>query len=200
MTGSRPTRSRASSAAEKRLFETLYREHLSRVSAYLLARTDRHSAEEALGRTFEIAWRRLQDLPPDPLPWLLGVARRVLAEQRRATGRQNALIQRLYESAALQADDHSDRLAQRGVLLAAIGKLTPAQQETLTLVAWDGLSERQAAAAMGCSRGAVALRLHRARRQLRGALERSSDGENLSDPPSESDSRPAIHATARETP
>jgi RNA polymerase sigma-70 factor (ECF subfamily) len=34
---------------------------------------------------------------------------------------------------------------------------------------WDGLSQREAAAALGCSRGAVALRLHRARARLRAA-------------------------------
>ena len=56
----------------------------------------------------------------------------------------------------------------------AVADLPPLQQEALLLISWDGLSEREAAAALGCSRGAIALRLHRARRVLRVALSRSS--------------------------
>jgi DNA-directed RNA polymerase specialized sigma24 family protein len=73
-------------------FERLYREHFDRVAAYLLSRADRALTEDALARTFEIAWRRIADFPDEPLPWLLGVARRVLAEQRRGQGRQSALV------------------------------------------------------------------------------------------------------------
>jgi RNA polymerase sigma-70 factor, ECF subfamily len=38
-------------------------------------------------------------------------------------------------------------------------------------VAWEELSYDEAANVMGCSRGAFALRLHRARRQIAFALE-----------------------------
>ena len=78
--------------SDEQRFERLYEQHFNRVASYLLARTDRDSAAEALARTFEIAWRRLPDVPAEPLGWLLGVARRVLAEQRRAQGRRDALI------------------------------------------------------------------------------------------------------------
>lgn len=44
---------------------------------------------------FLIAWRRLDELPPDPLPWLLGTARRVLANRRRGEQRAHALRDRL---------------------------------------------------------------------------------------------------------
>jgi RNA polymerase sigma-70 factor, ECF subfamily len=160
-------------------FEGLYEQHFERVAAYLLARTDRDSAAEAVARTFEIAWRRLPDVPAEPLPWLLGVARRVLAQQRRAQCRQNALIERIVETATETSDDHAEALAARELVLAAIGDLTPFQQEALLLIAWDGLSEREAAAALGCSRGALALRLHRARKQLRAALKRAAPKANL---------------------
>jgi RNA polymerase sigma-70 factor (ECF subfamily) len=40
------------------------------------------------------------------------------------------------------------------------------------LIAWEGLSEKQASAALGCSRGAFALRVHRARKAFRRELER----------------------------
>jgi RNA polymerase sigma-70 factor, ECF subfamily len=172
-------RSLGRSGSDEQRFERLYEQHFERVAAYLLARTDRDSAAEALARTFEIAWRRLPDVPVESLPWLLGVARRVLAERRRAQGRRDALIERIAETAIEASGDHAEALAVRELVLAALEDLTPSQQEAFLLIAWDGLSEREAAAVLGCSRGAVALRLHRARKQLRAALERAAPESHL---------------------
>jgi RNA polymerase sigma-70 factor (ECF subfamily) len=186
--------------SDEQRFERLYEQHFNRVASYLLARTSRDSAAEAVARTFEIAWRRLQDVPAEPLGWLLGVARRVLAEQRRAQSRQDALITRIAQTGTEATHDHAEALGARELVIAAIGDLTPFQQEALVLIAWDGLSEREAAAVLGCSRGALALRLHRARKQLRGALGRaappkanlSSDGSGGNVP------RRAVHTSTKE--
>jgi RNA polymerase sigma-70 factor (ECF subfamily) len=40
----------------------------------------------------------------------------------------------------------------------------------LLLIAWDGLSAEQAATVLGCSRRALSMRLHRARKRLSAAL------------------------------
>ncbi len=117
-----------------------------------------------------MAWRRIAEIPEEPLPWLLGVARKVLADLRRAQGRQNALVMRLGATIAESSDDHAETLNGRERTLAALGRLSDFQQEVLLLIAWDGLSQREAAAALGCSRGAVALRLHRARARLATAF------------------------------
>ena len=74
---------------------SLYEQCSPRVLAYALRRTSREQAEEVLAETFIVAWRRLNEIPDDPIPWLLAVARRVLANQRRATSRREALDQRL---------------------------------------------------------------------------------------------------------
>jgi RNA polymerase sigma factor (sigma-70 family) len=177
--------------SDEQRFERLYQQHFTGVAAYLLARTDRDSAAAALARTFEIAWRRVADVPAEPLPWLLGVARRVLCEQRRAQGRRGALIERIAETAAEASNDHAEALAARELVVDAIGDLAPLQQEALLLTAWDGLSEREAATMLGCSRGALALRLHRARKHLRAALEQGSPKANVADDPS-SDTAPRI--------
>jgi RNA polymerase sigma-70 factor (ECF subfamily) len=161
---------------DERRFERLYREHFDRVAAYLLSRADRAVAEDALARTFEIAWRRIADLPDEPLPWLLGVARRVLAELRRAQGRRDALIERIAASVEGAEEDHAETLVGRRRVLAALARLTDSQREVLLLIVWEGLSQREAAAVLACSRGAVALRLHRARTRMRAALaEAASD-------------------------
>jgi RNA polymerase sigma-70 factor (ECF subfamily) len=159
-------------------FERLYREHFDRVAAYLLSRAERGLAEDALARTFEVAWRRMVDVPDEPLPWLLGVARRVLADMRRGQGRQGALIERIAATIGEADDGHAETLITRQRVLAALDRLTDSQREVLLLIVWDGLSQREAAAVLGCSRGAVALRLHRARARLRSALtEVASEGE-----------------------
>jgi RNA polymerase sigma-70 factor, ECF subfamily len=155
---------------ERQRFERLYREQFGRVAAYLLARAERDLASEAISKTFEITWRRISDVPQEPLPWLLGVARKVLADLRRTQGRQDALVERIAASGPDSTGDHADALIGREGVLAALGRLTDLQQEVLLLIAWDGLTQREAATALGCSRGAVALRVHRARRRLEQAM------------------------------
>lgn len=186
--------------SDEQRFERLYEQYFNRVASYLLARTSRDSAAEAVARTFEIAWRRLPDVPAEPAGWLLGVARRVLAEQRRAQSRQDALITRIAQTATESSRDHAEAFESRELVIAAIGDLTPSQQEALVLIAWDGLSEREAAAVLGCSRGALALRLHRARKQLRGALKSEWPPEsNLpGDGSGEGVPRRAVHTSTKE--
>jgi RNA polymerase sigma-70 factor (ECF subfamily) len=59
-----------------------------------LIRPTRDERFEGLAETFLVAWRRLDDVPDDPLPWLYRVARRVLANQRRSAGSPNAAARR----------------------------------------------------------------------------------------------------------
>jgi RNA polymerase sigma factor (sigma-70 family) len=182
-------------SAEQR-FEAVYRAHFNRVGAYLLTRADHDDAVEALSRTFEIAWRRFDDVPADPLPWLLGVARRVLSEHRRGRRRRGALAGRLASVTAASAPDHAELYPDREAFLAALADLSKDQREALLLLNWDGLTHRQTAAVLGCSRGALALKLHRARKKLHGRL-----GSTLADPPhshSGTTGRPSVHPATKE--
>jgi hypothetical protein len=94
---------RASVARER--FEQVFEEHFRVVSAYALRRASQADAEEVVAETFLVAWRRLDEVPRDAMPWLLGVARRVLANQRRAAGRREALRARI----AGEQDGDSER-------------------------------------------------------------------------------------------
>ena len=165
----RPARVRADSEAA---FEQLYAKSFDRVAAYLVARADRELAADALARTFEIAWRRLADVPDDPVPWLIGVARNVLSELWRARGRREGLLDRISSATSQFAIvDSADAVVDRETALAALAQLNRTEQETLLLVAWDGLSARQAAAVVGCTENAFAVRLSRARARLVAAIE-----------------------------
>src|ERR1700748_2641964 len=76
-------------------FEALYLAYAGRVRAFARRRTTAYDADDVVAEVFLAAWRRLDDVPPAPLPWLLGVARGVLANRRRAMARGGALRERL---------------------------------------------------------------------------------------------------------
>ena len=148
---------------EERAFERMYAQHAPAIASYALRRT-RHQqdAEEVVAETFLIAWRRSDELRGDPLPWLYGVARRVLASQARKAGRAPV---------ELQGDVASteDTSLERAELMAAVLRLPELERDALLLTVWEGLDQRTCAQALGCSRVAVALRLRRARIRLRAS-------------------------------
>ena len=148
-------------------FEQLFDEHVGAVSAYVLRRTNAADVDDAVAETFLVAWRRLDELPANAKPWLFGVARRILANQRRAAGRRTALVDRL------GGERRTGAVATNGdpPVLAALARLGPSDREILMLTAWDGLAPEEAARVLGCSRSAAKVRLYRARRRLRTALE-----------------------------
>jgi RNA polymerase sigma-70 factor (ECF subfamily) len=156
-------------------FELLYERWAPSVKAYLLRRCDATAAEDLLAEVFVVCWRRLDELPADPLPWLLGVARRVLGSHRRAEGRRAGLARRLAENAApaIVAQVSGDR--QLGL---ALERLSESDRELLLLIAWDGLAPAQAAAALGVKPSTLRVRLLRARRRLRDALSEQADVES----------------------
>ena len=80
-----------------------------------------------------------------------------------------------------EAPDHAEATVDRLIALDALRSLRSLDREALLLIAWDGLTEKQAAQALRCSRGAFALRLYRARGRLRELIQqRTADEEPLS--------------------
>ena len=147
----------------------MWREYASAVAAYALRRTSPEAVEDAVAETFLVAWRRLDEVPPEPLPWLYGVARRTLANQRRARARRASLTTRLELELPALAPQSGD-----GRVVEALGALSPRDRELLMLVAWEGLTPAEAAVALGTSAVACRVRLHRARRRLAAILSRAA--------------------------
>ena len=152
-------------------FEALYGAHAGEVRTYLRRRgADAVAADDLVSDVFLVAWRRLEDVPADPLPWLLGVARRVLANNRRGDARRTALRSRLTGERLASEQDHASAPQHESPVMHALQSLSERDREVLLLVAWDGLERGRAAAALGIGAGAFAMRLHRARRRLERAL------------------------------
>ena len=151
------------------------REHSSRVLAYAVHRGASFSeAEDVVAEVFLVCWRRLDDIPSLALPWLLGVARKVLANQRRSRNRQRA-VQECIARSIVAPDGGGAAPASGGDFgdggLEALARLSEPDQEALLLVAWDGLTNKEAARVVGCTQSAFGLRIFRARTRLMKHLE-----------------------------
>ena len=145
--------------------ERLFLEHAGAVRAYARRRADPAVADDVLSEVFVVAWRRLDDVPENALPWLLGCARNVLAHHWRRSRRDRALLDRIGGAGVAGGVGGGDR-----VLAGALARLDPRDREVLLLIAWEGLTPGEAARVLGCSRNALAVRLHRARKRLAVAL------------------------------
>lgn len=151
-------------------FEVLYRAHGGAVRSYVRRRADTQTADDVAAEVFVIAWRRLDAVPDDGLPWLLGVARRVLANRRRGQVREGALRDRLIAVQATGAAAEPIRSEADHRIIRALASLSERDREALLLVGWEGLTPAQAARVLGVSANTFAARSYRARRRFRRAL------------------------------
>jgi RNA polymerase sigma-70 factor (ECF subfamily) len=152
--------------------EQLFRRHHQAVSNYARRRVGAGLADDVVAETFLVAWRRLDDVPVDALPWLLGVARRTLSTQQRSARRQTALAEKLAADIRAPIIDTSTLSELDTAVVEALVRLRPRDREAITLIAWDDLTPAQAAVALGQSRAAFRVRLHRAKLRLRKELAR----------------------------
>ena len=152
-------------------FDRLWTDHRRHVLAYCHRRADRAVADDLCAEVFVVVWRRLDEVPEPPrtLPYLYGVAGRVLSNQRRSSRRRIRLDQRLrvvqptLPGVAELSDD--DR-----IVAAAVRGLRPIDREIVMLHAWEDLPHEHIAEIVGLTRAAVDQRLHRAYRRLEGVL------------------------------
>jgi RNA polymerase sigma-70 factor, ECF subfamily len=158
-------------AREARLRE-LFEAHSVRVLAYAYRHVGASAAQDVVSDVFLVAWRRIDEVPVDALPWLLVVARNTIGNGRRTFVRQQRLTDQLANlERSSTASSGADEIAlDRRAMLVALADLSPVEREALLLTGWDGLSVDQAAQVAGCSRRAFELRLHRARNRLRRVL------------------------------
>ena len=142
-------------------FRTVFA-HLGAVTAYARRRGS-IDADAIAAEVMTVAWRRLADVPRnDPRPWLYATARNLVLAERRRTRRAVAEA----EPARWMPDLGLDPALER-----ALRSLSPTDREALLLVAWEDLTPTQAAKALGVNPTAFRVRLLRARRRFRAALE-----------------------------
>jgi RNA polymerase sigma-70 factor (ECF subfamily) len=168
------------STGDSDAFGEVFDRHATAVYNHLFRRTANWAeAEDLTSAVFLLAWRKHRDVVIDrasSLPWLLGVANRVLLNARRAERRYRSALSRLDREAATTAD-HADGVAtavdderRMAELRAAVDRLPHHERDVIELCVWSGLDHQAAAVALGVPVGTVKSRLHRARRRLGAAF------------------------------
>lgn len=153
---------------------SLYETHADRILLYCLRHLARATAEDAVADVFLTAWRRLDDVPEEPAAWLYATARNVIRNRYRAQATGIATAERVARLQDLTADSAEVTAGRRADLATALGALTDDEREALLLTVWDGLSGAEAASVLGCTPGALRVRLHRARQRMAAALHETS--------------------------
>ena len=148
----------------------LYEQFAGHVLAYARRHASRDDAEDVVAETFHVAWRRRDVVPEEPLPWLIGVAHNVLRSQWRAARRTTPAdtLERLVDVAG---DSVEVGMLRRRELVELLATLPAQEREALLLVAWDDLTAEQAGLVLGCSAGAIRVRIHRARKRIQAVKE-----------------------------
>jgi len=165
-------------------FRWLFDRHAQAVFAFCARRTaDLNLAEDLTSTVFLEAWRNRHRTglasSPNPLPWLLGVANNVVRNDIRSRTRFRAALKRLPpppkddnwdDPVATKAD------AERALQDArrALGGLSKAERDVVTLVLWSGLTYDETAQALRIPVGTVRSRLSRARAKLHSSLPNST--------------------------
>jgi RNA polymerase sigma-70 factor, ECF subfamily len=168
-------------ASDPDAFEDFYREHLEAVQRFVARRVDDpYLAADLTADVFLAAIDSAHAYRPgrvEPIAWLYGIARNVVAGERRRSGREQRATRRLPASAELIEADDLARLHERidaeaasRRLYAAMDRLSEGERAVLELVVLEGLSASEAAKALGIRPVAARVRLHRARGRLRQEL------------------------------
>ena len=146
-------------------FSLLYERCYGAVYAYAARRVGAGVASEIAAETFLIAWRRLDVVPEEPLPWLYRVARNVVLRYHVTVARQDSDCGR-----RLRMSRWRRRTVRPTAAMCACGRrgsnCVNGDREVLALIAWEELSVAQAARVLGCAAPVFSVRLHRARRRL----------------------------------
>jgi RNA polymerase sigma-70 factor, ECF subfamily len=157
-------------------FERFYREHVDAVQRFVARRVDDPYLAADLTADVFVAviesvgsYRRSRG---EPVAWLFGIARNVVAGERRRSAKELRMAARIRGRELVDDDDlvalheRIDRESAGRALYRELRLLPAGERAVLELVALDGLSVGEAAQALGIGAVAARVRLHRARRQL----------------------------------
>lgn len=158
-------------------FAVLFDRHGAAVARYARHWFGPDDAADIVADTFLTAFRKRGHYraPHDKaLPWLLGIASRIIRDRWRSAGRERHALERLLgrfrAESVPDVDDRLVALAQAPRLAAALAAMPVKNREVLLLIAWADLSYEETAEALGLPVGTVRSRLSRARQRLRNSL------------------------------
>jgi RNA polymerase sigma-70 factor (ECF subfamily) len=169
---------------EPERFAQIFDRHFATVFRFAERRVGRDQASEVASETFARAFAKRGAFRPeavDALPWLLGIASKLILHERRRLVRYLAAVERT--AAEIRSIDQDGELgsvdrrldapAGWARMRTALLTLADTDRELLLLVTWDGLSYEETAAVLDLPLGTVRSKLHRAKARLRELLEQN---------------------------
>ncbi len=167
--------------------ERLHQEYGDRIRRYLERLVGADDADDLAQDVFEKVQRAVGTFRGDSrvLTWLYRVATNVAIDRLRTTGRRAEPEREDDDSDPLEValaahagdagsvEGELDRTRMRDCILGVVDQLPTSQRAAILLGELRGLSDRELADALGVSLAAAKIRLHRARRALKAALERA---------------------------
>jgi RNA polymerase sigma-70 factor (ECF subfamily) len=162
-------------------FEAWFHDHRSVVYRYVRFRVaTREAAEDVTSDVFMKALRSLHRYNPElasPRTWLLRIARNAVTDHLRSLRRRGSLhvsLDRVPDLAAELPSQEERVVREERIqrLLNGTQTLRKADQEIVALRFGSGLDNGEIAEHLGISNNAVAVRLHRALKRLKAAVER----------------------------
>jgi len=161
-------------------FERLYGHYQPYVHAYVARRVAAASIEDVVADCFLVAWRRIDEVPDNGLPWLYRTAANVVGTSYRSVQRWGRLKDRIAAEPDRHTVDLGERMVERDELTAALQCLSSDDRELIMLADWEGLDTADMAVVLDAKPGTVRVRLHRARGRLRSLLVADRTAEELS--------------------
>jgi RNA polymerase sigma factor (sigma-70 family) len=164
---------------EMSALSVIYDRHNAAIRRFIAhATAGAHDVDDIVHATFLTATKAAPsfDCSLHCRPWLIGIAARLLRRRRRTLARwSRALHELTIRQASAQTDPNRDIGARDDLnaLLAALSRLSEAKREVLFLAEVEGMSCEGIAQALGVPVGTIWTRLHHARRELRGRLQRT---------------------------
>ena len=159
-------------ASSEAKFREAFTAHFNAINRYCLRRISLDEVNDVTAEIFAVAWRKVDRMPDDALPWLYGVARNEIRNRRRSHRRTQALKLKLSgqaESQDLGPEPIIVRNSELQELMTALRSLSDNDQELLLLHTHEELDYEQMGVALGCSPEAARKRLARAIGRLRRA-------------------------------
>jgi RNA polymerase sigma-70 factor (ECF subfamily) len=167
----------AASLTDGSAFAAVFDRHWGAIHRWCVARAG-PAGEDLAAETFRVAFDERARFDPryvDARPWLYGIATNLVRRHFREAGRRGGLAD--HRAEADFTDDALGRVEARALgpeLAAALRRVAAGDRDALLLHAWEGLTYSEIAHATGIPVGTVRSRIHRARRQLRAHLDRTS--------------------------
>lgn len=158
------------SADDDKRLTRLYQETREDLLAFIARRcATAEDAADCLAETYRVAWEKRTRLPADPnaRPWLFGVARNAVREDRRRGERRTATSNALIAAAERS---YIETTPERSALTAAMSKLSALDREIILMLSADRLASHEVATILKLSPTAVRSRAARARTTLRTLL------------------------------